>query len=562
MKHIKKIISLMLAFALVLTLALMPAAAIMPGVTIKETVSGLDYDSIQPFSGGLAMMVYKDGKIGFIDKTGELVIPLIYKDARNFGGGLIHAAVGEWPNIKWGLIDITGKEVVPLIYDYIFAFLDDWAVAQKDGKFGFIDKTGKEIVPCIYDNAQPFSEGLAPVRIGDWETGKWGYINIAGEEIIPFIYTGAGIFSNGLAPVQKDGKFGYIDTAGSEVIPFIYDELDWYFHDDGVKFMQKDGMWGLTDMTGNELTGFIYEAAASWGFVEGMAWVGQFMGTPDQREINQWRHFKYGFIDKTGREVIPLEYTVVEHFSDGLARVGEFEAWWGGTLGGPEYKYGYIDKTGKLVIPFAYDNAASFSEGFAVVGNVAARNSLHGRPETYSFGVIDKRGSLIVPMIYDSISDFSGGLAAAQKDGVWSVLQIIYPEIGAPLGDVLYTDIIAYINGEAIPSYNIDGNTFIIAEDLMRYGFNVAWDGEERTLKVLGWNANKAFDPIPAEKETAASGAFKTNYFYTDIKTFVSGEEAEGFNIDGQTLIHFDLLAEYGMVEWDAQARELRLVIG
>ena len=80
-------------------------------------------------------------------------------------------------------------------------------------------------------------------------------------------------------------------------------------------------------------------------------------------------------------------------------------------------------------------------------------------------------------------------------------------------------------------------------------------------LSLTGWSKDKAFNPIPIEKETIKSGMFKTNYFYTDIRTYMSGTEVNSFNIDGQTLIHFDLLKKYGTVTWDSKARELRLVI-
>jgi hypothetical protein len=64
---------------------------------------------------------------------------------------------------------------------------------------------------------------------------------------------------------------------------------------------------------------------------------------------------KWGFIDKTGKEVIPLKYDDARSFSEGLASVN---------LNG---KWGYIDKTGKEVIPFKYDDAWPFSKGRAEV---------------------------------------------------------------------------------------------------------------------------------------------------------------------------------------------------
>ena len=52
------------------------------------------------------------------------------------------------------------------------------------------------------------------------------------------------------------------------------------------------------------------------------------------------------------------------------------------------------------------------------------------------------------------------------------------------IGDVIETDIITMIDHSPIASYNIDGYTYVIAEDLRNYGFDVVWDGEARTLSI------------------------------------------------------------------------------
>ena len=56
-------------------------------------------------------------------------------------------------------------------------------------------------------------------------------------------------------------------------------------------------------------------------------------------------------------------------------------------------------------------------------------------------------------------------------------------KVGDAIGNVLYTDIVTYIDGYAIRSYNINGYTYIVAEDLLMYGFSVVWNGAAKTLK-------------------------------------------------------------------------------
>jgi hypothetical protein len=64
---------------------------------------------------------------------------------------------------------------------------------------------------------------------------------------------------------------------------------------------------------------------------------------------------KWGFIDKTGKGIIPSLYHDVGNFSEGLARV-KYKG-----------KWGFINKTGYAVISFKYKDAKDFSEGVAPV---------------------------------------------------------------------------------------------------------------------------------------------------------------------------------------------------
>ena len=148
-------------------------------------------------------------------------------------------------------------------------------------------------------------------------------------------------------------------------------------------------------------------------------------------------------------------------------------------------------------------------------------------------------------------------------DGANKIMSISMPSQpdSGKLGDVLYSDITAYINGYAIPTSVIKGQTLVVAEDLRYYGFDVVWDGAARTLKVE-LNTNKKFAPLTVTKDTINKpGTVKCPYFYTDIITYVSGVQVESFAISGKTLINFELLKKYGSLNWNAQARELRLTI-
>ena len=63
---------------------------------------------------------------------------------------------------------------------------------------------------------------------------------------------------------------------------------------------------------------------------------------------------KYGYMDRTGRVVIPPQFVKAHNFSEGLASVRPSET---------EGKYGYIDTSGKMIIPPQFEIAEDFSEG-------------------------------------------------------------------------------------------------------------------------------------------------------------------------------------------------------
>ena len=129
-----------------------------------------------------------------------------YDNVMNFDEGL--AAVKL--NSKWGFIDKTGQEVIPRKYDFARDFSEGLAIVTLKGKEGFVDKTGREVVPCKYDDAESFHEGLAAVKL----TNKWGFIDRTGREVIPRKYDETHDFSEGLAAVKQNSKWGFIDNTG------------------------------------------------------------------------------------------------------------------------------------------------------------------------------------------------------------------------------------------------------------------------------------------------------------------------------------------------------------
>ncbi len=74
------------------------------------------WKEIREYNEGLAGVKNADGRWGFIDKSGRLVIPYQWKKVLWFSEGL--AGVQD-DNEKWGFIDMTGKVALPFVWSNV-----------------------------------------------------------------------------------------------------------------------------------------------------------------------------------------------------------------------------------------------------------------------------------------------------------------------------------------------------------------------------------------------------------------------------------------------------------
>ena len=129
------------------------------------------------FSEGLAE-VWQNDKMGYIDKSGKIVIPIMFESGGAFSEGLAPVEV----NGKWGYIDETGKIVIRPKFDEAEPFKNGFARIQNEHeKYGFIDKTGKIVIKPQFVDVENFIDGLARVEDGYEFTFLVGYINMKGN---------------------------------------------------------------------------------------------------------------------------------------------------------------------------------------------------------------------------------------------------------------------------------------------------------------------------------------------------------------------------------------------
>ncbi len=140
--------------------------------------------------------------------------------------------------------------------------------------------------------------------------------------------------------------------------------------------------------------------------------------------------------------------------------------------------------------------------------------------------------------------------------------------IGAKIGKVLATDIVTYINGIRVPSFNIAGRTAVVVENLnaKTLPFGVNYDDASRTLTITdedifatGGRDYFHFDASYTDKPV---GTPVMDVLYTDIKTVFGETQLESFNIGGFTCVYADDLAKLcGIYEWNEEARTVNVFI-
>ena len=210
-----------------------------------EEVIPCNFTGADAYINGVARVVL-NGKVQFIDVNGN-VVPLpslastqLEETTRlRSSNGLIIKKV----NGKYGFVNEKGKIVIPCKYDEVYDFSEGLAAVRKGdywGFWGFINSKGEEVIPCKYDNAKPFKNGYAAVEQLEYEDGEpilsvepdphWGVIDKNGKVIIPFNYDfhygfdDEPFFSDGIA-IMSDSteKKGYINLDGKIIAPCKYD---------------------------------------------------------------------------------------------------------------------------------------------------------------------------------------------------------------------------------------------------------------------------------------------------------------------------------------------------
>lgn len=181
-----------------------------------------EYDEIGTFSEG-KIVVVKDGKMGYADTTGKIIIQLLFDAGKEslvesqFHNGM--AVVRK--NNRFGLIDSSGKMAIAPTYEDL-KFLSDSIIAfRQNSKWGAGFITPKNILfTPRYDQIFSCEDGNCVVAF----KGKQGLIDTKGKAIIPFQYEVLKRIGNGFFMARKSGNYGVLNSENINVVSFLYDK--------------------------------------------------------------------------------------------------------------------------------------------------------------------------------------------------------------------------------------------------------------------------------------------------------------------------------------------------
>lgn len=274
-----------------------------------------------------------EGKFGFKDEHGNVIISPRYDEVEPFSDGLAVVYVGD----KYGYINKKGEEIIQIHFkfdtlshylgnekddddDEFRSFRNGFAITEINGKYGIIKKNGSKLFNETFDNIfilnKKNEQGLQLfivmkiLKTDDYLNDKvYGIINENGEYIINCKYGLIHEF-NDVFVTALNNKYGLLNKYGNVIFSNQFSS----FLDSKLNG-QTSGYYQTNEFFSNEKGLIIVESERKYGLVSTLGkWIipckyDQMTGNDicqDYFLIRQKN--KFGLINKNGEIVIPLIY--------------------------------------------------------------------------------------------------------------------------------------------------------------------------------------------------------------------------------------------------------------
>lgn len=299
-------------------------------------------------------------------------------------------------------------------YDRIFSFNEGMAIVCKDNLYGVLDSTGKEVVAPSYQYLADYKNGLC---FGLADNRVDVLLNKKGENLV----------------TEKNTRIWGINGR------YVQQDANYFFH----AFNRSGERVSAVNMralakAGNEL----WKDQTNWWFIGG----DRALVDLESRDAKDHGRFER-------KPEIPLDLPF--YFNEGLALIPRFID--------NEIRFGYIDETGKTVIPFIYENGQYFVNGCACV----KKDGL--------WGVINKQGDWVIQPKYNHLKSTNGTyfiFGENQLQGVIDLKEVIKIKPIHLKIDHLFNDLFAVLESNELTKRNVYEyqNGFGVAPGMRSWG--------------------------------------------------------------------------------------------
>ena len=440
------------------------------------------------YSGSGLFGFIDNGQLGYMDKNQKIIIP-------------------------------TSSEIGKGKYGNIPKFNNGYGIFKKEDKYGLVDKTGKTVIPYEYNSISffPTANYIAIVSKKEGTKSNYGVVSIHNKTIVPLTYDMISV-SGSYIIVKKDGLYGVKDITGKDLLPIEYKVL-YVYPEDKVAKVKKDDDYGFIDLNGN------------WLFKKSSA-------VYDLYSCNQGLilckvNNKFGYLNLKGEEVIATQYDRAGDFDEtGMAKVGYYN-------GNTNYitRYGYINKQGKVIIPIEYKNLSYFKNGYAFAQD----------PTTNRYGYLDTKGNWLLKPIYiftSSLFDNYGGTWVKMTDNKYHYIDKKGKDYGtldeSGSSPQSFTDEYAVYSDETRPYTLIDskGKTVKIIDDCKNiYSFSGGLAGYQSKENDLYGFVDMKGNKIGKAEYTGFNGF--QNGFSRVIKKINGASKSGYIDTKGKIIIPF-----------------------
>lgn len=346
-----------------------------------ETIVPCEYDQVQTINDDEYYFVTNGPLHGLLRWDGKTIISCEYNgiDLNEYEGFFSVKRNG-----RKGLMSRAGEELVPCAFDDCGVIDEHFLWARGDKTYGIYSSEGEKVQPCkfnsffIYEGKKKKEVSLSDFAQLDRRQHPDLYAVVSGKvgtldskkftTKLPCAYDYLSDFAtrmkitNGVLTEQRlavcrlNGKYGIVNSEGKQIQPMGFDEL------------RKD----VSDPSSKELPD---------------------MGSA--RDLHVRIGDKWGILTANGEQLAEVKFDSVGVFHDGLAVVKAAE------------RYGYIDRSGAIVIPIQWMAAYDFSEGLAAL-----------RVDKKHFQFINTAGTVVIKSKkYDNVGRFRNGVCRVVKGG-------------------------------------------------------------------------------------------------------------------------------------------------